>query len=187
MVPIMSLWMPILISGVVVFVASAVLHMLLPIHRNDFRKLPKEDEVMAALRGFDIPPGDYGVPRPESMAAMKEPAFIAKMRKGPVIFMTVLPAGPPSTGASLIQWALYCVVVSIMAAYVAGRAVGPEADALQVCRFAGTAAFLAYALALPAQSIWLKRSWTTTLKSMFDGLVYGLLTGATFGWLWPRS
>ena len=35
-------------------------------------------------------------------------------------------------------------------------------------------------------SIWYKRSWSTTWKSMFDALVYGLFTGGVFGWLWPK-
>jgi hypothetical protein len=28
--------------------------------------------------------------------------------------------------------------------------------------------------------------WGTTIKEVIDGLVYGLLTAGTFGWLWPR-
>jgi hypothetical protein len=32
----------------------------------------------------------------------------------------------------------------------------------------------------------LMRSWIRTLKSMFDGLIYALLTASVFGWLWPR-
>jgi len=31
-----------------------------------------------------------------------------------------------------------------------------------------------------------KRNWGTTLKSVFDGLVYALFTAGAFGWLWPR-
>ena len=65
-------------------------------------------------------------------------------------------------------------------------ALGPGANYLQVFRFAGCTAFTAYAMSLPQHSIWYKRSWLTTLKSMFDGLIYGLLTAGTFGWLWPR-
>jgi hypothetical protein len=41
-------------------------------------------------------------------------------------------------------------------------------------------------MALPAASIWYRRSWMTTLKSMFDGAIYGLLTGAACAWLWPK-
>jgi hypothetical protein len=55
-----------------------------------------------------------------------------------------------------------------------------------VFRLVGTAAFMGYSLALLQHSIWYKRNWGTTLKSVFDGLLYGLLTAGVFGWLWPR-
>ena len=186
MVPLVSLWMPILVSAVIVFVASSIIHMLLPFHRNDLRKVPKEDEVMGALRGFNIPPGDYAVPHAGSPEGMKKPEFIEKMKKGPIVLMTIAAGGPPSMRTSLLLWFLYSVLVSVFAAYIASRAVAPGAHYLAVFRLAGCTAFMGYSLALLQNSIWYKRNWGTTLKSVFDGLVYGLLTAGTFGWLWPR-
>jgi hypothetical protein len=186
MVPVMSLWLPIVLSAVIVFVASSLIHMVLPYHKGDRRKVPKEDEVMEALRKFNIPPGDYVMPLASSMAGMKDPEFVKKMNAGPVVIMTVAPAGPPSMGSSLTLWFFYGVVVSIFAAYIAGRALEPGAHYLQVFRFAGCTAFTAYSLALVQDSIWFRRNWGTTLKSVFDGLVYACLTAGTFGWLWPR-
>ncbi len=186
MVPVMSLWLPILISAVFVFVASSVIHMMLPYHKSDYGKVPAEDDVMDALRKFNVPPGDYMVPRCGSPNEMKSPAFVEKMKKGPVIVMTVMPNGPWSMGSNLAQWFVYCVVVGAIAAYIAGRALGPGAPYLAVFRFAGATAFAGYALALWQNSIWYKRAWSTTIKSTFDGLVYALLTAGTFGCLWPR-
>jgi len=186
MVPVLSLGVPIVVSAGIVFVASSIIHMVLPYHRNDLRKLPKEDEVMNALRRFNIPPGDYVVPHAGSPAGMKQPEFVEKMKKGPIVFMTLAPGGPPSMGKSLLLWFLYSIVVSVFAAYIAGRALAPGAHYLEVFRFAGCSAFMAYSLALLQNSIWYKRNWGMTLKTMFDGLVYGLLTAGTFGWLWPR-
>ncbi len=186
MVPIMSLWLPILLAAVIVFVASSVIHMLLPYHRTDFAGLPAEDDVMEALRRFEIPPGDYVMPCPGGPKGMSDPEFVEKMRKGPVAFMTVMPPGRPSMRNSLIQWFVYCVVVGIFSAYIAGRALESGAPYLAVFRFVGTTAFLGYALALWQNSIWYKRAWSSTLKSTFDGLLYALLTAGTFGWLWPR-
>ncbi len=185
MVPVLSLWLPILLSAVIVFVASSIIHMLLPYHRKDFGKVPAEDEVMSALRDAGVTPGDYVIPCAGHPKEMKSPEFIEKATKGPVAFMTVMPSGIPGMGKQLVQWFVYCVVVSIFAAYIAGRALGPGADYLAVFRFAGCTAFVGYALALWQNSIWYKRAWSTTLKSTFDGLVYGLLTAGTFGWLWP--
>ena len=186
MVSAMSLWIPILLSAVLVFVASSVIHMVLPIHKNDMRKLEKEAEVMAALRPFNIPPGDYAFPCPKSMAEMKTPEFIEKRTKGPVALMTIIPNGPYSMGKSLALWFLYTVVVGGFAAYVTGLALEPGATYPAVFRFAGTTAFTGYSLALLQNSIWHKLNWGTTLKMMGDGLVYGALTAGTFGWLWPR-
>ncbi|HSK08807.1 MAG TPA: hypothetical protein VK911_04480 [Vicinamibacterales bacterium] len=185
MVPIVSLWLPILLSAVIVFVASSILHMLLPFHRSDYRKLPSEDEVMAALRRFGIPPGDYLVPCAVAPKEMNSPAFVDKMIKGPVAVMTVMRSGRPSMGGQLAQWFVYCLVVSVFAAYIAGRALEPGAHYLAAFRFAGTTAFVGYALALWQNTIWFKRHWLITLKSTVDGLIYGLLTAGVFGWLWP--
>jgi hypothetical protein len=186
MVPILSLALPILFSAVIVFIASSILHMVLPFHRNDLRKVPKEDEVINALRRFALPPGDYALPHAGSPAALKDPQFLAKMNKGPVVLMTVVPNGPPAMPTRLFVWFLYSVIVSVFAAYIAGRALAPGAHYLAVFRFAGCTAFIGYSLALAQHSIWYNRNWMTTLKSMLDGLVYGLLTAGTFGWLWPQ-
>jgi hypothetical protein len=186
MVQLISLWLPIVVSAVIVFVASSIIHMVLPFHRGDLRRVPREDEVMEALRQFSIPPGDYGMPLAESMQGMKKPEFIEKMKAGPVLFMTVVPSGPPSIGTSLVLWFVYSIIVSVFAGYIAGRALPAGANYLAVFRFAGCTAFIGYSLALIQHSIWYKRNWGTTAKSMIDGLVYGLLTAGTFGWLWPR-
>jgi hypothetical protein len=185
-VPIMSLWIPILVSAIFVFLASFILHMVLPLHRNDLRKLAKEDDVMAALRGFNIPPGDYAIPCAGSPEGMRAPQFKAKLAQGPVAFMTIAPPRSTSMGKPMALWFVYSIVVSIFAAYITGRALQPGVDYLQVFRFAGCTAFLGYSMALAQHSIWYSRDWGTTIRSMIDGLIYGLLTAGTFGWLWPR-
>jgi hypothetical protein len=116
---------------------------------------------------------------------MRSPEYAAKVNHGPVLILTVLPNGMISMGVSLAQWFAYSVVVSLFAGYIASRALGPGADYLDVFRFAGTTAFAGYALGMYQMSIWYKRSWSLTLKSTFDGLIYALVTAGTFGWLWP--
>ena len=186
MVSIASLWLPILLSAVFVFIASSVIHMVLGYHANDLRQVPNESGMQEALRPFNLAPGDYGLPKPASAAAMRDPAFVEKRQKGPVAFITVIPSGAPSMGPALGLWFVYSVVVAVCAAYVAGRALGVGATYPHVFRFAGTTAFLAYSMSLPQNSIWWGRNWSMTAKSMFDGLIYGALVGGTFGWLWPR-
>ncbi len=186
MVPLAALWLPILLSAVIVFVASSLIHMASPWHKNDYRKVPNEEGLRAALRPLGIPPGDYMVPRPANREELRDPTFIEKVNQGPNLILTVIPSGPWSMGRNLGLWFLYLVVVSLFAAYIASRAVPPGAEYLQVFRFAGTTAFLGYAAALWQMSIWYRRAWSTTVKATIDGLVYALLTAGTFGWLWPR-
>jgi hypothetical protein len=186
MVSLTSLWMPILLSAVAVFIVSSVIHMVLAYHRSDHAKLPSEDAVMDALRPFNIPPGDYMMPCSSGPAEMKSPAFLEKFNKGPVAVMTVLPTGQWRMGAQLAQWFVYLLVVGTIAAYVASRAVTPGAPYLEVFRFVGTTAFAAYGLALWQNSIWYKKKWSATIKSTFDALLYGLVTAGVFGWLWPN-
>jgi hypothetical protein len=185
MVTIMSLWLPILLSAVLVFVLSSIIHMVLGYHNSDFAKLPKEDDVMDALRPFSIPPGEYHMPYAGTMKEMGTPEFTEKMNKGPMAFMTVLESGPPKMGVQLVSWFVYSIVIGIFAAYVTSRALGPGADYRSVFRFAGCTAFIGYSAALWQNSIWYKRAWSSTLKSTFDGLVYALFTAGIFGWLWP--
>ena len=180
------LWLPVLLSSVIVFIASSIIHMATPWHKSDYPKVPDEDRVMDALRPLNIPPGDYMMPRPSSMADLKSPEFLEKRKRGPVMMFTVFPSGPFTMGKQLVSWFLYSCVIGVFAAYVAGRALPVGAPYLHVFRYAGTVAFLGYSLALAQMSIWYRRAWSTTIKSMLDGLLYGLLTAGTFGWLWPR-
>jgi hypothetical protein len=184
MISLASLWLPILLAAVFVFALSSIIHMALGYHNNDFSKLPDEDGVMDALRPFNIPPGDYVFPH----AVGKErasPEFVEKVTKGPAAFFTAMPNGMPSMGASLMQWFVYCIVVGTFAAYISSRALSHTADYLDVFRFAGAVAFAGYGLALLQNSIWYKRNWAATLKSVFDALLYALVTAGTLGWLWP--
>lgn len=180
-----ELWIPILLSAVLVFVVSFIIHMFLGYHKNDFKKLPDEEAVMDAMRGFNTPPGDYVVPFAGSPKDAGTPEFIEKTKKGPVALMTVMANEPFKMGDSLVMWFIYSVVVGICSAYIADRALGAGAHYLEVFRFVGAAAFLGYSLALLQNSIWYKRNWCATLKSVFDGFIYALVTAGAFGWLWP--
>ncbi|HEV2977089.1 MAG TPA: hypothetical protein VG425_05835 [Casimicrobiaceae bacterium] len=186
MVTLQALWLPILLSAVIVFVVSSIIHMLLPWHKSDYPKVPEEDKLMDALRPLAVPPGDYMIPRASSMQDMRSPEFAAKLRKGPVLMLTMMPNGPFAMGKSLVSWFLYSLVIGIFAAYVASRALPAGAEYLRVFQLTGVTAFIAYSVALWQMSIWYRRAWRITLKATVDGLIYALLTAGSFGWLWPR-
>ena len=185
MVSLMSLWLPIILSAVMVFILSSAIHMVLNYHESDFKGLPREQEVMDALRPFNLAEGEYVMPKPASSKERNTEEFKEKVNKGPMGFLTIFPPGPPAMGKNLILWFAYSLVVSFFAAYIAGVALSSGAHYLAVFRFVGTTAFVGYSLALIQNSIWYKRSWSATFKSMFDGLIYALFTAGVFGWLWP--
>jgi hypothetical protein len=184
MVTLASLWLPILLAAILAFVASYVIHMVLRYHSTDYRRVANEDAAMDALRPLNLAPGDYHVPH-GSPETMRDPAFIAKMKKGPVVLMTVFPSGEVQMGSRLVWWFVFCVVVSLFAAYVASRVLPAGTPYMDVFQITSTVAFVGYVMAIWPSTIWYNRPWQTNLKNTIDGLVYGLLTGGAFGWLWP--
>jgi hypothetical protein len=185
MVSLTALWLPIVLSAVIVFVASSIMHMLLPYHKSDYRQLPDEDKLLAVLRAAGLKPGLYHFPFC-THSDMKSPAVMEKFKQGPVGMLTLFPSGPPAMPKFLGMWFAYCLVIGFFVAYLTGSTVAPGANYVAVFRGAGTAAFLAYGLGNLSNGIWKGQPWGVTLKEVIDGLVYALLTAGTFGWLWPR-
>ena len=185
MVSLSVLWLPIVVSAVIVFVASSIMHMALPYHRSDYRQLPDEDKLMANLRAAGLKRGLYIFPFC-THKEMKSPAAQEKFRQGPVGMITVRDSGTPAMGKFLGLWFVYCLIIAFFTAYLTGHTVAAGVNYLQVFRVAGTAAFMAYGLANLSNGIWKGQPWSMVIKEVIDGLIYGLLTAGTFGWLWPR-
>ena len=184
MVPLGSLWLPILVAAVLVFLASSLIHMVLPIHKTDWKKVPDEDAMQEAVRRLGITPGDYTVPCGGSSSGMKEPAFIERMAKGPIVFMTVIAGGHTFLGTSLASWFLYCIVVSVFGGYVAGRALAPGANYLDVF---DRHRHLCVLFDVVAAVVDLVQTQLVDDHQVDDRRAdFGMLTAGTFGWLWPR-
>jgi len=185
MISLSALWLPILLSAVFVFIISSLLHMVFTYHNSDFKKLDNEKEIMDALAPLNIPPGEYVFPYAKDNKERSAPEFIEKAEKGPVGILNVFPNGIGNMTSSLVLWFIFSLVISVFSGYIASAALSSEAHYLQVFRFVGSSAFMGYSLALMQNTIWFKRPWASTLKSMFDGFIYALITAGTFGWLWP--
>ncbi len=185
-----ALWLPILLSAVIVFIASSIMHMVLPYHKSDARQLPDEDKLMASLRGAGLQRGIYVFPycNPKDM---KSPAMLEKYKQGPIGMLTVFPPGPPVLPKFLAMWFVYCLIIGVFVAYITTHAhplvVAHGEPFWAVFRVASTSAFLAYGLANLSNGIWKGQPWGNVIKEVVDGLVYALLTAGTFGWLWPRG
>jgi len=187
MISLFVLWMPILLAAVAAFLISFVTHMVFKYHNSNYDKVPGEDQVMDALRPFNIPAGDYMFPACADQKTRETKEYKARLAKGPVAIMTVYPNGDFAMGKTLVQWFIYCVLVSVFVGYVTRMTLAPGAEYLQVSRVASVVAFMGYGLALMQDSIWYNRKWSTTLKMTFDSLLYALFTGGIFGWLWPTG
>lgn len=181
-----QLWLPILLSAVCVFVASSLIHMVLKWHASEYRALPNEEAVRAAIRAGNPTPGQYVMPHCADMKAMGEPAMVAKYEEGPVALLMVNPNGPPAMGSALAKWFAFSVLVAFTAAYLAGRTLAPGTHYLQVFRVVGAVSFIAYGFGSIPASIWMGKSWVATLRDLADALIYGMLSAGIFGWLWPR-
>jgi hypothetical protein len=178
-----ALWLPIVVSAVIVFVASSIMHAVLHYHEGDCKKLPDEDKAREALRG--VPRGLYIIPY-ATHKTMKSPEMLEKYVKGPVGMLTVFPNGLPLIPKFMAMWFMYCLVTSFFVAYLAFHTVASGASYMVVFRVVGTAGFLAYSFAHIGNGIWKCEPWGMVMKEVFDGLIYGLLTAGTFGWLWPK-
>ena len=184
MVSLTALWLPILLAAVIVFIASSIIHMVLPYHRSNYKKLPDEDNLRKVLRGANLTPGLYHTPYCTHQE-MNSPETKAKMAEGPVALLTVFPSGPPNMGKFLGQWFVFLLVVGIFVAVLAGSILGPGAPHRAVFHVVALSAFLAYGIGIVSNGIWKGQPWIVVSKEVFDGLIYSLLTALTFGWLWP--
>lgn len=185
MVELASLWLPILLSAVFVFITSSILHMVIQMHSKDYSGIPDEEGFRDALRTQNISPGMYTFPHCSSMKEMASDEFMKKMDRGPNGFMTVIPDGPVAMGRNLALWFAFSILVSVFVAYLSSMAVETGASFKEVFRIACTVALLGYAIPKIDDSIWKAADWSVTFRFFFDGVLYSLVTAATFAWLWP--
>ena len=186
MVSLTQLWVPIILSAVIVFLASSLIHMVFKWHHADYRQLPDEEALRAALLQAPAAPGQYVIPYCGDMKAMGAPEMQKKYADGPVGLLVLKAPGAPGMGSALGGWFVFNAVISFFVAYVAGHTLAQGVHYLQVFRVVGTVGFLAYAAGSVPASIWMGKPWGVTLKEILDGLIYALLMAGTFGWLWPR-
>jgi hypothetical protein len=183
-----ELWMPILLSGGVCFVWSALAWTVLPHHKRDLRRLSGEPDVLTALRKDPPPPGRYSFPFSRG-ADLNRADMRTALERGPVGFVTIGRNGVPHMGSMMGQSALFHLTVCALVAYVAWHAApGSKLGTpyLSTFRVVGTVSIMAYALGTTPESIWFARPWKSWASQALDATVMGLLTAGVFGWLWPK-
>lgn len=187
MVSVTALWLPILVSSVLVFFASNLIWMVLQLHKNDWKQLPDEEALRKALNSQDLPPAEYSFPYSQGPEDWKSEAWQAKFKEGPVGFLTLMPKGEMSMGKNMAFWFVYVVIIEVFVAYLTGIARPAGAEAIEVFQVAGAVGILGFAGACAPEAIWMGRQWANVFKNILDGLIYGLISAATFAWLWPAG
>ncbi len=182
-VTLLSLWSPVVLSAVGVFLAGNLVWIVLRYHQSDWKKLPDEDAVRDNLKKLEA--GSYSVPFCADFKQRDDAVWQAKYEAGPVLTINVFKQGPVSSVKPLAQWMTYCLVISTLVAYVAGTALAAGTSFSKVFQVTATVAFLAYSGSSALGSIWFGQPWRRTANDILDGLIYGFLTAAIFGWLWP--
>ena len=186
MVTTASLILPVLLSAALVWVASALIWTVLPWHKKDFAPLPDEADTLANLAAQDLAAGQYMFPYADSPGAMKEERVRKSFEEGAAGFITVLPRGIPNMGRNMALSAILNVAVGALIACVACLTLAPGAEYMTVFRVTAVAAWLAYGAGTVYDAIWFGRPWSGVFKGFGDALIYALLTGGAFGWLWPE-
>ncbi len=185
--PFGSLWLPVVVSAIAVFLLSSVLHMVLKYHKADYKKLTNEDAIREVMGKAKLMPGLYVTPYCDDHKQMAEPAFVEKREKGPVGFITIAPNGQFSMGKQLFLWFLVALLVSFLASYVARHSLLPTTAPREAMRITSVVAFGCYGVSSLINSVWMMQPWGNTARSLFDALVYAMATGAAFYFLWPSA
>lgn len=179
-----GLWLPIILSAVLVFIASSILWMATPFHKNDFKDPgEKEGPLLDALKSLSFAPGVYYVPwcKGKDKGAME-----SQMKSGPWAMLTVMGC-PPSFGKSLGLWFVHLLIVGVFVAYVAQAAMDGPQRYLHVFQVVGATALLAHAGGALPMAIWHGMPCSQLFGRLFDGVVYALLTAGVFAWQWPHD
>lgn len=183
-----QLWLPIVLGGLAVWLASFVMRMVLKHHANDFAPLPDEEAIRQAFHSAGFEGGrQYSIPHCTDMKQMQDPEFQEKWAAGPTGMIFLFPKGPYRFGSSLVQSLLFNVFGAFMAAYLAAEVLPAGAPGAEVLQLTATVGFLTFGGAAIWGPIWMGQSWSMCLKDLLDALVYGLAMGGVFVALWPAA
>lgn len=184
--PFGSLWLPVVVSAVAVLLVSSIVHMVLKYHKADYKGLGANEAAAAqALKG--LAPGVYPIPYCSDPAQMKDPAMQKRYVDGPVGMLTIISSGPPNMGKYLGLWFAFCFLISFTAGYVARHTLQADSAAQEIMRLTGTLAFVGYGYGHIMDSIWKGQPWSNTVRGLIDAVIYAVVTGLVFRFLWPGA
>lgn len=181
-----ELWLPILVSSVVVFFASFLAWVVLPHHKPEIKKLEDEDGFLAMLKSADVPAGSYMFPMCTGGKEMKDPAYLKKLEEFPCGMLNVWQKPRPMQVCLLGSFVTY-LLIAVFVAYLAHFAFERGEAFMTIFRFTSAAAIAAHVLGTIPGGVWFGVQVRSMVTCAIDGIVFGLLTGLTFAWMWPGA
>jgi len=178
------IWLPVIVTAVAIFIASSLIHMVFKWHNSDYKKLGNEDDVRAVIRAGSPAPGLYILPHCADMKDMAGEAMQKKYIEGPVAMLTVRPSGSPGMGKPLVLWFVLSLAIAAIAACMAAGAYPGKANAHPAAHLAAVITFLAYYIGSVQMAIWMGKTWSSVGKDLLDSIIYAVVTGLVFAWLW---
>ena len=190
MVPLSALWLPVVCSRPCWCSSPAPSSTWCwPIHKNDLKKVPDEDAFQDAFRRMGITPGDYAVPCAGSSHGDEGAGLRREDGEGTAGVHDRAGRRPHASWARASPCGS-CTASSsaCSAAMSAGRALAPGAQTTSTCFDSSAPSPLrATRCRCRRPPSGTNATGARRSASMIDGLVYGMLTAGTFGWLWPKS
>ena len=180
-----ALWLPILLSAVVVFVISSLVHMVFKYHASDYGTVANEEAIRAAVNTNPPAPGRYVIPHCKDMKDMSSPEMLKKYQEGPVMHFTILPKGMPNMGKYLGLWFVWSLVIAAVAGWLTAKVYGVGVPPLGAAKFFAVVTFIAHGFGTITESIWVGRPWSSSAKYVLDAALYAVGSGAVVYWLWP--
>lgn len=177
-----ELWLPILLAGLAVHVASTLAWMVLPHHKPEWQKCGAEDELIDLFESKGVAAGQYLFPFAREPSEMQAEEY--KQKVGKCRGTLILWPSPPNMGANIGLTVAHFMAASFVVGYLASLGVDRGARFLEVFQFATTAGVLTHVFCGLPQVIWFRRR---VAMEVLDGVAYALITGLVFAALWPAA
>jgi len=184
MAVLVHLWLPILLSTIVVFALSAASHMVLPWRRNEWGRITDAGALQGAIRGLG--PGQYAFPAAPDAKQQMRKDWMERWAAGPSGWLTIARPGPIRMGQNMALSFLVFLFVSFVEAYLAAHMVGTPARFRLVARVVGTVGFMSLGVGSIFNSIWYHRPWRAYCADLVDAVLFAAAMAIVFGLLWPR-
>jgi hypothetical protein len=176
-----------ILAGVVVFVFSAMNHMVLPTGHMGLKTLPAEEPVLAALRSGIREPGLYifpGIDMSRNPTEEETKAWTEKYVQGPTGLLVYSPGGEqPMMPRQLSSELLTNILAGCIAAWVVSLTAAPFGRRVLLVTLLGVFAWLSITV---SYGIWYRFPHAYVLGEAFDQIGGWLLGGLAIAWMYRR-